>query len=149
MGFAASLKAIEERFAAGWALHAATYPAAYGDAPFKVPSASPWVRLTVAQGSAEQAELGAFGTPALIRYVGLVFVQVFVPQASTTRPDRVAAEVADLVAGVLQRRTLSLPSGGVVRLYETTLSRAPLLEKAGSGLAQYLIQTPYDQDEVG
>lgn len=148
MGFDAELRAIEERFAAGWSAHATTFPAVYGDAPFKIPQTGAWVRLSVAQGGGEQIELGSVGVPAMHRFSGIVFVQAFVPQAGSARPDRVAAQIADLVAEVFQRRILSLSSGGTLRLYTTSLGRSPLLEKTGSGTLQYLIQTPYDRDEV-
>ncbi len=147
MSFSAEQQAIEERFSAGWAAQVTDFPAAYGDAPFKAPSAGPWVRLSVVRGGAEQVELGRLSVAVLHRYAGIVFVQLFVPQSSSERPDRVAARVADLVAGVFARREILTSSGGLLRFRATELSPAPLLEKAGSGTLQYSIQTPFTRDE--
>jgi len=66
-------QALEQRMAANWT----ATPVAYGNAPFRPPNNTEWVRFTPITGQGET--LGIQGSSIYVRDRGLVSLQVFTP----------------------------------------------------------------------
>lgn len=95
MSFADAAAAIRRRFSQEFD----ACPVAYPNAPFDKPDDSPWVRLTIRGGEAQQVAVGA----KRIRRPGIVFVQVFAPSGDG---DGEALGIAEQVAEVYETMTV-------------------------------------------
>lgn len=98
MTFAAMHTAIESRFATLWTDK--TVPVAYANVLFDPPP-SPWLRLTVVDGGSFQASLGR---NPLNRYVGIIYVSIFVMKDTG---ERAARAMADLIAPIFRQVSFS------------------------------------------
>jgi len=97
MSYADARDAICGRFDAHWA---GRTPVTWPNHGFAVPSATPWVRLTIVDGEARQASMGNPGAN-LHRHAGVIMVQVFVSIDSGTRTAR---ELADQAAEIFRNQ---------------------------------------------
>lgn len=95
MSYDAAHSAIRQRFVTVWA---ARTPAQMPNTAFDGPDNAPWVRLNIAQASAEWASYGDPGNN-VERNRGQVTVQIFVPSGTG---EGLALEYADVVKGTFR-----------------------------------------------
>lgn len=133
MSFANLRAALEGRFATNWG---STAPVKWQNAPFNPPAASPWVAFWILDGHGAQKSLQS---NPLHRFVGLVTVQVFTPEATGTNRGR---ELADTAAAIFRRAQFAVTGGG------TVTCRTPSLKNLGleAGWLQLNVETPYQYD---
>lgn len=131
-GFADERKAIEARMAAAWT----TTKIRYENVPFASLS-TPYVALYILDGEGLQISLG---TPALRRWVGIIMVQVFVPQDSGTQ---VAKGYADTIGAIFDRAQFSTGGSGTIRC------QIPSLKSVGvtNGWQQVNVTIPFIRDK--
>ena len=132
MSFADERKAIESRLAAAWT----TTPIRYENVPFGATS-SPYVALFVIDGEGQQISLG---TPALRRWVGIIMIQVFVPQDTGTQ---LAKGYADTIGAIFDRAQFSSGNSGTIRC------RVPSIQSIGiqNGWHQINVSIPFIRDK--
>lgn len=99
MSYDAESQLIRQTFLAAWRAFADSPPVAHENAPFKPPS-NAWVRLSIINAEAFQADMAA---APRYRHPGVVIVQVFVPHGTG---DGRARRLADQAAGVFRSRTI-------------------------------------------
>ena len=118
---------IRKRFAE----HYQRTPVAWPNAAFTPPDDEPWVRLTILGGDGRQVATAG----RRLRRVGVVKVQVFVPEGSG---DPQARSIADEVASLFEAGT-----------YEGIRFRASDLEHVGPDGASYQLNVsiPFEWDE--
>ena len=131
-GFAEEAKAIETRLAAGWT----TTPIRYDNAPFPETTA-PYVALFILDGDGNQISLGAV---ALRRWVGLIVLQIFVPQDTGTR---LAKGYANTLGALFDRAEFPVENGGLIRC------RVPSIAEIGirNGWNQLNVTIPFTRDK--
>lgn len=130
-GFADEAKAIESRMQANWS----TTPVKYEGVPFAA-VVTPYVALFVRDGEGQQISLG---TVALRRWVGVIIIQVFVPEDTGTRQARI---YADGVGAIFDRAQFSVDNSGTIRC------RIPSVEMIGvrDGWLQINVTIPFIRD---
>ena len=132
MSWANERQAIESRLAAAWT----TTPIRYENVPF-AQQTTPYVALFILDGQGDQISLG---TPALRRWVGIIVVQVFVPQDTGTQ---LARSYADTIGAVFDRAQFSSGSSGMIRC------RIPSVTVVGitNGWSQLNVTIPFIRDK--
>ncbi len=137
MGFEAEEKALKGAFLTGWAANQSTYPAKYDGSP-KIDTSGAYVIFSVLPGDGARLELGDTGNS---RWVGIVIVQIFVPEAGGVR---VAGTVGDLVKAIFHDQQFTTDTGGKILCRQTSLRRAG---QEGARI-QYNAVTPFQRDEA-
>lgn len=132
-GFEDEAKAIEIRLTTNWT----TTPIRYVNAPFKETD-QPYVALFVLDGDGHQISLGPV---ALRRWVGIIVIQIFVPQDSGSR---VAKTYATTLAAIFDRVEFSTDASGLIRC------RVPALREVGiiNGWYQLNVEVPFIRDKT-
>lgn len=129
-GFEAERASIEAKFATGWANRT---PVAFDNNRFVPPASGAWVRLTIIPGDSFNASLGINH----VRNVGIISLQIFVPEDSGTRQAR---QLADQAAVILENQRFNGIS-----------TRAASLVRAGESgsYLQFNLNAPYYRDVIG
>jgi len=137
MSFDAERQAIESRFAANFTSLAADR-IAYENVKFKQPTSGSWVRLTIRNGDARQASIA---NSPLNRYIGVIVVDVFVPEDTGTATARQLAESA---AAVFRNVQFSVTGSG------TITTRVPTIFPVGvqNGWLQLSMSVAFYRDIV-
>jgi hypothetical protein len=132
-GFDDAAKAIEARLAAAWTVT----PIRYENAPFKETTA-PYIALYVLDGEGHQVSLQA---APLRRWVGIITIQIFVPQDTGTR---VAKGYANTLGAIFDRAEFSSGASGLIR------SRIPSIREIGilNGWYQVNVDVPFIRDKA-
>ena len=135
-GFEAEQQAIETHLAVEWA--AGTYPLIeliFANTDEKQPSGVASMALSILPGGSGQKSIG--GSP-IIRHVGLVQIDIFIPEGDGTRE---AGRLADAVALIFERQRLSTSGGTIVF---GTVDRTPMPPK--HGVYHTLVSFPFRRD---
>ena len=132
MSFADERKAIESRLAAAWT----TTPIRYENVPFGAIS-TPYVALFIIDGQGQQISLGT--APVLRRWVGIIMIQVFVPQDTGTQ---IVKSYADTIGVIFDRAQFSSGNSGTIRC------RVPSIQSIGiqNGWQQINVSIPFIRD---
>lgn len=117
MSFEDQRKAIYQRFSTQWALtsYAATVPVVYENQPYKDTkgndvhvSTGPWIFISIQDGEGNQA--GIANNP-LLRYAGIILVQIFVREGSGISESR---KIADVIEPIFRRVQLLYGNSGYI-----------------------------------
>ena len=137
MSFEDERRAIESRFASNFTTVTADR-IAWENRRFKQPDTGTWVRFTVLNGETRNA---ALSNTILKRTIGVIAVQVFVPELTGTKTAR---EAADAVATVFQNQQFSAGNSG------TITCRAASIRSIGidAGWFQINVTCPYQRDQT-
>lgn len=133
MSFANERAAIESRFAANWT----TTRIKYENTQFEQPKTA-WVALFILNGDGQQISLGLSPNP-LHRYVGVIMVQIFLPESSGTQTGRA---YADTIASVFRRAQFSNGSSGTITCRTPSISPGNLRD----GWFQINVTCPFQRD---
>lgn len=107
----ATRAAIFAHFKAGWTgAIAAEIPVKYPGQKWVQPTAGKWASLALQLGSRDSAAIGA----ARVRQVGVLMLQIFVPEGDGTAP---AYKAADLFGSIVDTAEL-VPATGLVIAFE-------------------------------
>lgn len=120
MSYEAEAATIRTHFKAGWG---ETTPVAYENQTLKPPNGAPWVRLTILNGDAFQADMVPGATRH--RHPGAVTVQVFTEHGTG---DGKARRLGDTAAALFRGQTI----GGIV-------FRTPTVRAVGSDRTWYQV----------
>jgi hypothetical protein len=134
MSFDAERRAIEERLKAGWT-RSDVY-IVFDNVRSSRPEGQSWIRLTILNGSARQADLAN----VMHRHTGVIDVGVFVPENTGTA---IARQIAGDVAALFKRATFEAGSAGRIR------TRVPSIIRRGNndGWYQLNVSVEYWRDE--
>lgn len=132
-GFDDCTKAVEIRLNAGWT----TTPIRYENVAF-IETNEPYVALYVLDGEGHQISLG---TVALRRWVGVIFVQIFVKQDTGSR---LAKSYANTIGALFDRAEFSVGVSGLIRC------RVPSIHEVGitNGWYQINVSVPFIRDKA-
>ena len=140
MSFVDERKAIESELNDNWT----TTPIQWENVPFDIPSSSgvlqPYIAMSLLPGEGEQIELG---TVPLYRWVGVIVIQIFVPEHHTSGPG-LASQYAETLKAIFLRKQLSQGSSGRI------LTRVPYMSVQGvvEGWYQVNLNTNYVRDQT-
>lgn len=145
MGYKSEFDALAGFFSSGWVVvtsagppvgYATRTPICWPNVPFAPPDGTPWVRFNLIDGEARHASSGAPGAN-VVRHVGIVRIQVFVP---TAQGEGTVRTLGDHVATLFR--------GASFAGYRFS---PPYLEPAPSGVAdgwyQMNVTIPFSRDE--
>lgn len=148
MSFALTRQAIEARFATAWAIAEPTVPVKYQNALFDQPANSEWVALHVLDGPGAQASLE---TGPFHRYVGVIVIQIFVPENTGTQRARTLGDNAASVF-LVSNRGAAFKAGGGNPLDGsgriTCLTPAIEPGEVNEGWFQMNVNVPYQRDVI-
>ncbi len=134
MSFADERLAIERRFAANYVGTVVKYE----NVPFVQPSTA-WVSLHLLSGEGRQVSVGA--ARSLHRYVGVVQVDIYIPEDGGTAQSRT---IADTVEAIFRGQQISAGSSG------TIIFRTPFYVPHGieAGWYRATVSTTYQRDRL-
>lgn len=127
--------AVEQRFSASWG---DTTPVRYENVKWVEPTDGEWVALSIQGAGANQISLNV---SALVRFDGLISVQVFAKENTGTRVIRNLAEQA---ASIFRRADFSKDSSGRI------VCQIPWIKAVGTknGWYQVNVIVPYHRDAL-
>jgi hypothetical protein len=108
MSFEAERKALEAYFKQNWSDN--TVPLIFDNSRQKKPTDT-YLTFTLVYSDGKQAELGAKGSAVLMRYDGLLQIDVLAPQETGTAK---ANQIADTASNILRRQQITDDAGGVI-----------------------------------
>lgn len=128
--------AIEKRFNDGWTTTTKHFWSS--GVPFVAPSGA-YVAIQIEEFSGEQASLGQ--SPVLHRYLGIITLQVFVPERTGSN---LANQYCDTLDTLFRRAQFSLNNSG------TITCRTPTKRTVGTKAGWYQVNLviPYQRDKV-
>lgn len=131
-GFADERTAIATRLASNWS----TTTIQYEGQPFVQPT-TPWISLSILSGAGRQASLGS--SQPLHRFVGVIQIDVFVPENTGTNTAR---QYADTLSTIFRRAQFSYGSSGVITCETPSVQPGP----PEAGWNRLIVSTPYRRD---
>lgn len=143
--FEATRAAITARFQAGFvqlpvpdppALPVEFLPCAYDNQPFSNPKESAWARFHIVEGDRTNAAVGV----DFQRSVGVIYLQIFVPENGGTKP---ATDCGDKLASIFDNADFG-PAG--LQIICRTVSLRRIGKHAEGGWMQHNAQVNYQAD---
>lgn len=141
MSFKGYFFTLAAAFSNGWVDETsgkALTPISWPNVAFTKPSNEPWVRFGVLDGSSSFASAGAAGNN-IVRHVGQVVIQIFVPVMTA---ETKARELADVAAGLFSGVRLD---SGHIRF--GTAYMTPVPNSLDDGWHQVNVTIPFQRDE--
>lgn len=139
MSFSAERRAIEGHFLQAWKkLPVSTsVPVLFENSAQKQPKGA-FLYLRIVNGDGKQAEIG--GTSPLIRYTGLVQVDILTLAETDTATPR---EYADTIASIFSRKQINDDAGGFITFQIPSLRS---MGNLGEGRFRMVVSAPYYRD---
>src|SRR5262245_15736045 len=135
--FESEVIAIEGRFAAAW--DASAIPVEYENKPFTRQAGKAWVSLSIVEGDAAQATIGA---PPLELSSNLIVVRVFAPRQAADG-SRAAKAIADQAAAVFRGAQFASGMSGQITCFAPRIRKVP----PEDGFYRLNVQVPYRRAE--
>lgn len=114
------------------------FPVQFENVTFRQPTGEPWGRFSIRLGDRSNASVGTTHK----RTVGLVYLQVFVPENRGTKP---ATELADRFAAAFDDRELTTDGGTMVQFRSASSETIGL---TGEGWHQTNLSVPFWADRI-
>ncbi len=114
------------------------FPVAFENVKFSQPANEPWGRFSIRFGKRENASVGTDHK----RTLGLVFLQVFIPESKGTKP---ANDAADRMATAFDDKELETTDGETIQVRTVELDPIGM---TGEGWHQTNLVVPFWADKI-